>query len=147
MPAQSRHASTARLWTGRARWWTPRRLSTDPCPSRCLSATHGATTPARAVARRGQANAPGGPRAQRRRWLVRGAERRGVQIAEVQALHFDASTAFDSLQKGQVLEGADGAAGASLISSRPIQKTTKATMTKAMTRLMKLPQRIATSAA
>ena len=58
------------------------------------------------------------------------------QIALVQALHFVASTAFASLQKGHVLTSG---AGGSLMNMREIHQTTKAITMKAMIALMNAP--------
>ena len=59
-----------------------------------------------------------------------------------QNLHFVAASATDSLQYGHSFVGP---AGASLMNVRAMRKTTKATITKTMTMLMKLPYRMATS--
>ena len=61
---------------------------------------------------------------------------RRLQIALVQALHFEASTAFASLQNGQVLTSAGGA---SLMNIREIHQTTKAITMNAMIALMNAP--------
>src|SRR5512132_496161 len=63
-------------------------------------------------------------------------------MALVQALHFEASTAFASLQNGHVLTSAGGG---SLMNIREIHHTTSATMMNAITALMNRPHRIATS--
>jgi len=61
---------------------------------------------------------------------------RRLQIALVQALHFEASTAFASLQNGQVLTSAGAG---SLMNIREIHQTTKAITKKAMIALMNAP--------
>jgi hypothetical protein len=61
---------------------------------------------------------------------------RRLQIALVQALHFEASTAFASLQNGHVLTSAGAG---SLMNIREIHQTTKAITMKAMIALMNAP--------
>ncbi len=70
------------------------------------------------------------------RGLGPGPPRPARQISDVQALHFVASTALASLQKGHAF---DGAGGASLMKDRAIMKTTNATMMKTMIVLMNVP--------
>src|SRR5512143_780170 len=65
-------------------------------------------------------------------------------MALAQARHFEASTAFASLQNGQVLAAAGGG---SLMNVRDTCQTTKAITTKAMIALRNVPHRIATSVA
>ena len=88
--------------------------------------------------------APRAARSRRRSRRRRLERPRHGQIAEVQALHFEASTAFASLQNGHVLTGS---AGSSLINDRLMRKTTAAMTMNAITTLMNAPHRIATSLA
>src|SRR3990172_8340800 len=67
-------------------------------------------------------------------------------MALAQCMHFDASTALACLQNGQVLVGAAGAAGASLIIVFPIMNATNAITMKVMIVLTKVPQLIVTAA-
>ena len=64
------------------------------------------------------------------------ADQMALQMALAHALHFEASTAFGSLQKGQVLTSAGGG---SLMNIREIHQTTNAMTMNVMIELMNRP--------